>query len=924
MSFQSVRFGLFVSYLTLGGGALFGQESPVDASRAQTQVISIGILDIRDESGANVAQLGERVTQQLREAILVASQDLLPKTLGADSGAKAATGMTVQELTDLGRQFGVKLIVRGGILPITVNASDAETKATVRLYIDVVTVESGALETFRVEDSDAQAGSFPGLSGSDAATPEFAKTPVGQALARAINRLSDVIHEKALASVSLTAAGQDASVPEQTQPVETAAAEETAPPAADDETAQAAEQDLELQQLIADAQAVLNAGMSADAEMLNRVSQGLKNLQSTLSAKADLLQKGENTEKVEQDLSQQKSDLRAAIDAVMQSQAVTESAGYPEGESSGQGGDFLTNANNSATQAISLIQQIKDLRAMLWGANQEVQAESQDQNEDAYEQPAEQPIEEVTGVVIEDGQPVEGAEVTDTESGATTSTGSDGSYRLPIQPGILSRIVVKRRGQQVAANRVQVVRGGANVSDFLLTKSPRGGAGTISSSAVGNARRGAGGIIKGSLLNQEGKPAAQVLVLLPGVGTVRSNSKGEFTFVNVPVGTHKLTLRERGVEVQTTQVRVTAKTVSLAKLRLALVGRPLGQAPPLIAMGSGTALYGRVKDDQDKALIGARIVAMRGRSMVSVLTGREGKYELKDLSPGAYQIRLSKPGFQGTGTDLTLRANKKEKRDFDMKQTSSLVNQLRKVEASKQGGLNGKVRGTDNRSLAGATIEAQPVGQQLRSARTRSNSKGEFKLSLREGRYQIRISQASFRSAARAVNIRAGKSVEENFTLSKIAGVVAASAVAGSRVVTVPTNQPGKAPVSGGISRPSSGVSGTNTTIGRTTDARKPIGPPTTPVFSPGYVEGRVTDGKTGRPISGATVSISGSGNASTDAGGTYRIRNLAPKSYVISVSRNGYQGQQRTVKVESGRSLTANFSLTPVLRAPRVVIPRK
>jgi hypothetical protein len=917
MSFHAVRFGLFVSYLTLSGYSLFGQESPVDGTRAQTQVISIGILGIRDESGANVAQLGERVTQQLRSTILAASQDLMPKILGDDKGANDA-GMTIQELTELGRQFGVKLVVRGGILPISLAVSDAETKATVRLYVDLVNVESGAIDTIRVEGSDAQAGAFPDLRGADASTPEFENTPVGQALARAIGRLSEMIQEKALAAVSPAALAQDTQVSEQTETEEGTTAEETAP---QDEAAQAAQEDLELQQLVADAQTALNGGMTTDQEMLNRISQGLANLQSSLSAKVDLLQKGESTEQIEQAISQQKTDLRAAIDAVMQSQAVTESGGYPA-EGSGQGGDFLTNANNSASQVTSLIQQIKDLRALLWGASEEVQTESQELPEQVSEQPVEQPMEEVTGVVIDDGQPVEGAEVTDTESGMTTTTGPDGSYRLPIQPGILSKIAVKRGGQQLAANQVQVVKGGMNVSDFLLTKSGAGGSGIISSSAVGRARRGAGGIVRGSVLDPGGKPAAQILVSLPGVGAVRSNSKGEFVFMNVPAGTHKLSARQGGAETQLTNVRVSPKTVSLAKLVMTRTVRPLAPMVPLIAAGSGTALYGRVKDDQDKALIGVRVVAVREGSMVSVLTGRDGKYELRDLSPGAYQVRLSKPGFRGAGTSLTLRSNKREKRDFDMKLASPLVNQLRKVETSKQGTLTGKIKGTDNRALLGATIEAIPVGQQLKSARTRSGSDGKFKLSLREGRYEIRISQPRFRPASRAVNIRAGKSLEQDFKLSQLTAVTPRPSLGSGRAEPPPSGQPRTVPAPS-LSGANSRATGQAGSVTRDTEPKKTIRP-VTPAVSPGYVQGRVIDAKTGRPIPGATVSISGSGSVSTDSGGNYRTPNLSPKSYLISVSRSGYQGQQRTVKIESGRALTSNFSLAAVIRAPRVVIPRK
>lgn len=80
-----------------------------------------------------------------------------------------------------------------------------------------------------------------------------------------------------------------------------------------------------------------------------------------------------------------------------------------------------------------------------------------------------------------------------------------------------------------------------------------------------------------------------------------------------------------------------------------------------------------------------------------------------------------------------------------------------------------------------------------------------------------------------------------------------------------------------------------------------------------GVVAGKVTDGKTDKGISGATVSV-GQEASGVTAGedGTYRIGGLAAGTHTVSVRALGYTKQSRAVVIGEGATVTANFSLSP------------
>jgi thermitase len=81
----------------------------------------------------------------------------------------------------------------------------------------------------------------------------------------------------------------------------------------------------------------------------------------------------------------------------------------------------------------------------------------------------------------------------------------------------------------------------------------------------------------------------------------------------------------------------------------------------------------------------------------------------------------------------------------------------------------------------------------------------------------------------------------------------------------------------------------------------------------PGKISGQVTDAKDRSAISGAQVS-DGIATTLTDATGSYTIDNVAPGSYQVVASKEGYQTSSLTVNVFSGTTAVVNFSLSQII----------
>jgi hypothetical protein len=86
-----------------------------------------------------------------------------------------------------------------------------------------------------------------------------------------------------------------------------------------------------------------------------------------------------------------------------------------------------------------------------------------------------------------------------------------------------------------------------------------------------------------------------------------------------------------------------------------------------------------------------------------------------------------------------------------------------------------------------------------------------------------------------------------------------------------------------------------------------------------GSVAGTVTDGATGQPIQGATVTAipvtaSASKSVTTGSDGGYTLSWLPTHTNGVTVSAYGYQPQTQVVSVAAGQTATQNFALTPLV----------
>lgn len=80
-----------------------------------------------------------------------------------------------------------------------------------------------------------------------------------------------------------------------------------------------------------------------------------------------------------------------------------------------------------------------------------------------------------------------------------------------------------------------------------------------------------------------------------------------------------------------------------------------------------------------------------------------------------------------------------------------------------------------------------------------------------------------------------------------------------------------------------------------------------------GNIVGVISDSRTGSFLSGVSVTTSPLGKTfTTGVDGKYEFRNLESQEYSISISKNGYNSDKKTVFVQVGEDTNLDFQMTP------------
>ncbi|MDE6271258.1 MAG: carboxypeptidase-like regulatory domain-containing protein [Muribaculaceae bacterium] len=81
-----------------------------------------------------------------------------------------------------------------------------------------------------------------------------------------------------------------------------------------------------------------------------------------------------------------------------------------------------------------------------------------------------------------------------------------------------------------------------------------------------------------------------------------------------------------------------------------------------------------------------------------------------------------------------------------------------------------------------------------------------------------------------------------------------------------------------------------------------------------GAIHGTVTDSSSGAPLENASITLSPSGQTKqTDASGYYKFDNLEIQQYTLTVQKQGYQPNRKTMTAVSGEDLQVDIQLTAI-----------
>lgn len=539
----------------------------------------------------------------------------------------------------------------------------------------------------------------------------------------------------------------------------------------------AAEADEDLQQLIAQAEALAGAESPASDEAIALISEELEVLKAGLALKASLLDEGQDTAEADLEIASSSEGLQAAIAAVTEPDSSVEPSPTLE-KTSDDRGTVVARAGGYVIEALTLLTRIQELllihRDETAGADANIPSDTG---------ASEEVLQDVTGVVMESGEPLEGVSVTDPESGVTAVTDAEGQYQLQGVPaGRSARLVLSKAGTQVGEGQLDLAAGRDGVGDFELKSSADRGrpslrvlpyVAVVRGTTTGNENKGS---LTGTLRGADGRPVPRALVTLGTMARARTNSKGQYAFLRVPAGAHAVKVFKPGFPVQTERVRVAAARIDTPLvLRSRAVGKNVGATAVVRAKGSGLQMRGAVTSAAGPPIRAAKVTLIQSGKAVSVRSGPRGDFLFDDLQAGRYRVLVSKPGYQSVAETVSVEPGASRVRSYQLKRRAVLASATSKPKTGTAPGA-GVVKHTGPALLAGRVLDARtrrPIAGAVVSIgarRTVTNAAGLFRVpALRQGPHRIRIRAAGYRPASEAITLGPDDRTTSTFTLIKAA-----------------------------------------------------------------------------------------------------------------------------------------------------------
>jgi hypothetical protein len=536
-----------------------------------------------------------------------------------------------------------------------------------------------------------------------------------------------------------------------------------------------AETDEDLQQLIAQAEALAGSESPASDETIALITEELEMLKAGLALKASLLDEGQDTSEADLDIASSSESLQAAIAAVTEPDSSVESSPTLE-KTSDDRGTAVARAGAYVIETLSLLSKIQELllihRDGAAGADSNIPSDAGASQED---------LQDVTGVVMETGEPLEGVSVTDPESGVTAVTDAEGHYELQGVPaGRPARLVLSKAGTQVGEGQLDLAAGRDGVGDFELKPSAEGArpslrvlpyVAVVRGTKNANENKGS---LTGTLRGADGKPVPRALVSLGTLARARTNSKGQYAFLHVPAGAHELKVFKPGFPSETQRVRVAAARVDAPIALRSRLARKRGETMALVrAKGSDIQMRGAITSAAGPPIRAAKVTLLQSGKAVSVRSGPRGDFLFSDLQAGRYRVLVSKPGYQSLAETVSLEPGASRMRSYQLKRrplapvtskpgTGTAARAAVRPNAIAGGRVVGRVfHATTRAAVRGAVVILrghEPV---------RTNAAGTYRiLNVSPTRHRVVVKKDGFTSGQRDIAVSRGRVARLDFPLT--------------------------------------------------------------------------------------------------------------------------------------------------------------
>lgn len=413
-----------------------------------------------------------------------------------------------------------------------------------------------------------------------------------------------------------------------------------------------------------------------------------------------------------------------------------------------------------------------------------------------------------------------------------------------------------------------------------------------------------------------GLPLAGVTVTAsgPSTATTSTDSAGRFRLTDLAPGSYMLGFSLNGY------VSINANASGTGGVTFDLGSVPLTQ----VANATTGTVLGTVLDgDTGLPLPGVDIGTSAG---LGATTGQDGKYQITNVPPGTVTVVAERSGYatvQGSGEivagGLLIFSPK-----------------LSKVTQSVTG-IQGTIReAASNQPLPGVSISV--TGPSTASATT--DAQGNFTIDgLNPGSYAITASLGGYQSVSGTVTLPTNTigvfspvmfpaaqpttgiqgTVTDAATSLPLAGV--SITVNGAATGSATTDAQGAFVISGlvtgnyTVTASLAGYQSVSGTVALASNTVAIFSPALTPAAEPTTgIRGTILDGKTGQPLDGVSINVTGAAvaSATTDAQGSFAISGLPAGDFTITASLTGYQSVAGTVTLPANAVATFSPLLFP------------